>query len=384
MTTKEEDIVDHLVCARTHDDIYFFTNKGRIFASKVYELPATSRQSKGTPVVNIIQIGQDEKVTAILTVGKNQKNSLKYFIMATDHGQIKKTEIEKYENIRKTGIIAIGLKGKDELKWVKISSGNDVIVEVSEKGQAICYQEADVRPMGRSASGVTGVRLRSGDKVMSMDVVPGEVWPFGTDKKVASEPNMLIVLENGFGKRTMLKHFHIQKRGGMGIRAASCTARTGNVIGMHIVYSEKGDVVLASRKGQFIRMELRNIKKLGRDTQGVTLMRLKDGDKVSSVALISPEVEDESLDQPAMNFDEPKPDLPSKGNSTENNSKPNKPTKSKGDIGTVEFGSEPSQSVSALKKPNLNVKFYNTGVVINPNDNSGSEKNLDAKDESAM
>ena len=288
MTTKEEDIVDYLVCARTHDDIYFFTNKGRVFKSKVYELPATSRQSKGTPVINIIQIGQGEKVTSILTAAKNN-NGNKFFIMGTVLGQIKKTEIEKYDNIRKTGIVAMGMKPNDELKWVKTSSGSDVIVEVSEKGQAICYHETDVRPMGRSASGVTGMKLRSNDKVMSMDVVAGDCWPAEDSKKSLSEPDMLIVLENGFGKRTMIRHFHLQKRSGMGIRAANCTPKTGNVIGMHIVHSEKGDVVLASQKGQFIRMELSKIKRLGRDTQGVTLMRLRAGDKVSSVALIVPD-----------------------------------------------------------------------------------------------
>lgn len=364
MTTKEEDIVDHLVCARTHDDIYFFTNKGRIFASKVYELPATSRQSKGTPVVNIIQIGQDEKVTALLTVSKNDKDKFKYFIMGTDHGQIKKTEIEKYENIRKTGIIAIGLKGKDELKWVKISCGNDVVVEVSEKGQAICYLESDARPMGRSASGVTGMRLRAGDKVMSMDVVPGENWPI-EDKKVANEPCMLVVLENGFGKRSQLRHFHVQKRGGMGIRAASCTPKTGNVIGMHIVYDEKGDVVLASRKGQFIRMELKNIKKLGRDTQGVTLMRLKENDKVSSVALILPD-ENNGDDQGTLSLnldDQPETEIKESPKAKE--------TELKVEIHNYKTpvtdkiaDAKESKPVSAIKKPDVTVKFYNSGVDI--------------------
>ncbi|MCL5410483.1 MAG: DNA gyrase subunit A [Patescibacteria group bacterium] len=286
MTTKEEDIVDYLVCASTHDDIYFFSNKGRVFKSKVYELPASSRQSKGTPIVNIVQISQDEKVTSILTIPKN--NGSKYFIMGSKKGLIKKTEIAKYENIRKTGIIAVGLKGNDELKWVKTSGGSDIIVEVTTKGQAICYPETDVRPMGRSASGVAGVRLRKDDEVMAMDVVSGNNISFN-EKDNSRGPDMLIVLENGFGKRTMLKNFHLQKRGGMGIRAANCTPKTGNVIGMHITYSDAGDVILASRKGQFIRMELAKIKRLGRDTQGVTLMKLRAGDKVSTVALILPE-----------------------------------------------------------------------------------------------
>jgi len=355
MSTKEEDIVDHLVGAKTHDDIYFFTNKGRVFKSKVYELPATSRQSKGTPVVNIIQISQDEKVTALLTVPKN--NHAKFFVMGTVMGQIKRTEIEKYENIRKTGIIAIGLRSNDELKWVKVTSGKDVIVEGTEKGQAICYQEEDVRPMGRSASGVCGMKLRPQDHVMAMDIVANECWPH--KEKNPIEPDMLIVLENGFGKRTMLKNFHIQKRGGMGIRAASVTPKTGNVVGMHIVYNDKADVVLASQKGQFIRMELKNIKRLGRDTQGVTLMRMRTGDKVSSVALILPEddiTEDKS--QPLVfppGGGEVVPQNPSL--------KPGKPIAStipgsKSDC----IEGEPLSSV--IKKPNMNVKFYNNKTLI--------------------
>ncbi len=286
MATKEDDIIDYLSCANTHDDIYFFTDRGRVFKSKVYELPATSRLSKGTPIVNIIQIMPKEKVTAILTVPKG-KNNNHFFIMGTRDGQIKKTEIEKYDNIRKTGIIAIGLKGNDELKWVKTSTGNDVIVEVSEKGQAICYHEVEVRSMGRSASGVTGMRLKKDDKVMALDIVSPQQYVFDeNEKNIQKGPDMLVVLENGFGKRTKLGYFHLQKRGGYGIRAANCTEKTGNLIGMNISYSDAGDVVLASQKGQFIRMEMKNIKRLGRDTQGVTLMKLRSGDGVASVALI--------------------------------------------------------------------------------------------------
>lgn len=357
MSTKDEDIVDFLTSAKTHDDIYFFTNKGRIFSSKVYELPATSRQSKGTPVVNIIQIGQGEKVTAILTVAKDCKD--KYFVMGTVKGQIKKTEIDKYNNIRKTGIAAIGLKPGDELKWVKTTSGNDVVVEVSEKGQAICYLESDVRPMGRSASGVTGMKLRSSDQVMAMDVVSGENWP-EENKKNAIEPDMLIVLENGFGKRTMLQHFHLQKRSGMGIRAANCTTKTGNVIGMHITYSDAGDVVLASQKGQFIRMELKKIKHLGRDTQGVTLMRLRDNDKVSSVALILPEKNDKIADI-VENNDKPDKSSP----------KPKKePEIAKDDANAGSKKVSPTPKTGKVLPPepkaqnNLNVKFYNNQNVV--------------------
>lgn len=306
MGTKEEDIVEFLSGCHTHDDIYFFTNKGRVFKSKVYELPATSRQSRGTPVVNIIQIGPDEKVTSLLTVGESN-NGHKYFIMGTRAGMIKRTEINKYNNIRLSGILAMGLVKGDELRWVKTSSGEDAVVEVSEKGLAISYLESEIRPMGRSAGGVRGIKLRGNDNVMAMDVV-GKDFVDAFDehaKRIAID--MLIVLENGFGKRTNLKNFHLQKRGGMGIKAANCTDRTGNVIGMHITYSDKGDVVLASNKGQFIRVALKDIKRLGRDTQGVTLMRLDSKDKVSSVALIAPE--EESAEEPTIdNFENEPPE----------------------------------------------------------------------------
>lgn len=287
MTTKEEDIIDYLVCANTHDDIYFFTNKGRVFKSKVYELPATSRQAKGTPVVNIIQIGPDEKVTSLLTVPKEDIQS-KFFIMGTEHGAIKRTEISKYDNIRKTGIIAIGLKPKDELKWVNTSGGHDVIVEVSRLGLCICYKEDEVRQMGRSASGVMGMKLRQSDSVIAMDVVTEDKAKFNAPTTHRGA-DLLVVLENGFGKRTMLRNFNLQHRGGMGIKVANCTSKTGTVVGMHITYLEDGDVVLATKKGQFIRMALKTIKRLGRDTQGVTLIKLKEDDKVASSGLILPE-----------------------------------------------------------------------------------------------
>ena len=288
MTTKEEDIVEYLSCCHTHDDIYFFSNKGRVFKSKVYELPGTSRQSRGTPVVNIIQIGQDEKVTSVLTVSeKSSKN--KYFVMGTRKGMIKRTEIAKYNNIRNSGILAMGLDKEDELKWVKVSNSFDAVVEVTEKGLSISFLETEIRPMGRSASGVRGIKVRQGDNVMSMDVVSGQYVNAFDERAKQMGIDMFIVLENGFGKRTLLKNFHLQKRGGMGIRAANCTARTGNVIGMRITYSDEGDIVLASKKGQFIRVALKDIKRLGRDTQGVTLMRLDKDDKVASVALILPD-----------------------------------------------------------------------------------------------
>lgn len=294
MSTKEEDSVTHMVTASTHDVLYIFTDSGRIFSNKVYEMPATSRQSKGVPIVNILQLSQNEKVTAILPVSKNKKIEGKYFVMTTSKGIVKRTEIAKYQNIRKTGIAAIKLKTADNLKWVSISSGKDIIVEVSGRGLCICYRESDVRPMGRSAAGVIGMKLRSGDYVVATDIIKNGEQYFAES---AGFPDLLIVLENGFGKRTMIKNFHVQNRGGIGIKAANCTAKTGNLIGAEVINDDLGDAVLASNNGQFIRMSIKTIKRLGRDTQGVTLMRLRGKDKVSSVTIIRPEDESDQTEE---------------------------------------------------------------------------------------
>ena len=354
MTTKEEDIVEYLSCCHTHDDIYFFTNKGRVFKSKVYELPATSRQSRGTPVVNIIQIGQDEKVTSVLTVSEKEVGN-KFFVMGTRNGMIKRTEIEKYKNIRNSGILAMGLSKGDELRWVRVSNGSDVVVEVSEQGLSISYLESEIRSMGRSAGGVRGIKLRPDDHVMVMDVVPHQYIDAFDERVKRIGIDMLIVLENGFGKRSGLKNFHLQKRGGMGVRAANCTSRTGNIVGMYITYSDEGDVVLASQKGQFIRVALKDIKRLGRDTQGVTLMRLHKEDKVASVALILPDKEE----KPDKNINQ---DLNTKIKLPEGNQKieqkkpqnnPKKPLNSE----SSEIKTDEKRDVNEVKEPLQNLQF---------------------------
>lgn len=397
MTTKEEDIVDHLVSAYTHDDVFFFTNKGRVFKSKVYELPATSRQSKGTPIVNIIQIAPDEKVTSLLMVPKEGSGD-KYFIMGTRSGMIKRTEITKYDNIRKTGIIAMGLKGGDELRWVKTSEGNDVVVEVTENGLAICYEEQQVRSMGRSASGVRGMKLKGEDKVMAMDVIDKDKAIFEENGSKYYGPDMLVVLENGFGKRTMLKHFHLQKRGGMGIKAANITPKTGKLIGMHITYSEEGDIVLASKKGQFIRVALQTIKRLGRDTQGVTLMRLKSGDKVSSVALILPEeeteeeVEGEKINNKKENIKEKKTskaDDVEKEDTLQKTDKTNtkkarnvEKSEAKKSLNVKKYDDKKVEEETKENSQQLNITSYDSNIEVEKNEKkSKSEQVLKPKDE---
>lgn len=274
MTTKDEDSVTELRVADTHDDILFFTSKGRLFRSKVYELPAASRQAKGTPLINVIQLGPDERVSTLITSKSKDLMGEQYFFMGTIRGVVKKTRIDAYQNVRATGIIAMKLDAEDELKWVRVTSGTDQILIVSKFGQAVRFHETDVRPMGRSASGVRGMRLRSDDEVIALNTV--------------KDPNneLVTVSQRGFGKRTKIGLFHIQRRGGIGLRAARVTDRTGKLIGTQLVEDELGDVVMISEQGQTIRLPLKSVKRLGRDTQGVTLMRLsgKD-DKVASMTV---------------------------------------------------------------------------------------------------
>lgn len=280
MTTKEEDAVTELRVADTHDDILFFTSKGRLFRSKVYELPSASRQAKGTPIVNVIQLGPDERVSTLITAKSADLADDHYFFMGTKRGVVKKTRVDAYQNVRATGIIAMKLDMDDELKWVRITSGSEQLLIVSRLGQAVRFHETDVRPMGRSAAGVRGMKLRSADEVIALNVV--------------KDPNneLLTVSTLGFGKRTKIGLFHIQRRGGIGLRAARVTDRTGHLVGTQLVEDEIGDVVMISEQGQTIRLPLKSVKRLGRDTQGVTLMRLKN-DKVASMTVFTNQEQEE-------------------------------------------------------------------------------------------
>lgn len=277
MEQKEEDIVEHLLSTWTHNDIMFFTNQGRVFTNKVYDLPAASRQSRGQALVNFIQLGPDEKVTAVITVDSKENGGDKFFFMGTKAGMVKKTEIKAYRIIRKSGLIAVKLRPGDELGWVRTVSDNDKIMLVTRKGQAIAFPESEVRPMGRSATGVRGINLKKDDEVMALDVVSGRA------------PDLLVVSEKGLGKRTSFAHFREQHRGGVGIKALNITERTGTLVEALVVSGEGGDVAIVSEKGIVIRVPLKSVKRLGRATQGVRLMRVGAGDRVASVALIQKE-----------------------------------------------------------------------------------------------
>lgn len=272
MTTKEEDVVDHLVLTNNHDMVLFFTNKGRVFRLKAYEIPAASRTAKGQAIVNLIQLGPDEKVTSLNTFNKDTAG--KYLFMATKLGTVKKTALTDYANVRANGLISIKLDAGDELRWVKQTSGSDEIVMSTALAQAIRFKETDVRPMGRATRGVRGIRLRTGDSVVGMDVVePGM--------------QMLVIMENGYGKRTKVDQFTTHARGGVGIRAGVVSDKTGKTLDVRALGSATDDLVIVSTQGQVIRLALKDVSLIGRATQGVRIMRLKDGDKVASVALIS-------------------------------------------------------------------------------------------------
>lgn len=272
MTTKEEDVIDHLVAASTHDWLLFFTNKGRVFRLKAYEVPVAGLQAKGVAIVNLLQLQPEEKITSMIKIEKDRPSD-GYLFMTTVEGTVKKTPVKDYDNIRNNGLITIKLDKDDELRWVNISSGEDEIVVSTALGQAIRFKESDVRSMGRAARGVRGVRLRAGDKVVGMDV--------------ADETRKLLVMsENGYGKMTKTSNFPTHKRGGIGIKAAVVTAKTGPLITVQALDAEATEILMISTKGQTIRVGLKDIPTLGRTTQGVRVMRMNDDDAVASIGLI--------------------------------------------------------------------------------------------------
>lgn len=280
MTTKEEDIIDQLVPASTHDYLLFFTNRGRVFRLKAYEVPAAGLAAKGVAAVNLLQLQPEEKITSIIRHEKNASDE-GYLFMATVKGTIKKTPLKDYANIRTNGLIAIKLDDGDDLRWIKKTTGeNDIIISTSA-GQAVRFNEKDARPMGRAARGVRGARLRPNDWVVGMDVV--------TD----AEQTLLVISEKGFGKKTKAENFPSHKRGGVGIKAAVVTAKTGPIISVQTIDPEATEAILISKNGQTIRLGLGDIKLLGRTTQGVTIMRLAEGDSVSSIGLIADKKDEE-------------------------------------------------------------------------------------------
>lgn len=273
ITTKEEDLISQIVPANTHDWLLFFTNRGRVFRLKAYEVPASTLASKGVAAVNLLQLQPEERITSIIGRPKDADDE-GFLFMATKNGTVKKTPLKDYSNIRTNGLITINLDKDDELRWIKQTSGsNDIIISTSA-GQAVRFNEKDARPMGRSARGVRGVRLRPNDWVVGMDVICSE------------DQTLLVISEKGFGKRTKASNFPSHKRGGVGIKAAVVTAKTGPIISVQTLDEDMTEAILISKNGQTIRLALSDIKLLGRTTQGVTIMRLGNEDAVSSIGLM--------------------------------------------------------------------------------------------------
>lgn len=278
LTTKESDTVAQLITASTHDFLSFFTNKGRVFRLRAFDVPAAGLQAKGTPVVNLLSLQPEEKVTSIIKYSKDEAQSGDgYLFMATTNGTIKKTKAKEYENIRANGLIAIKLDDGDELRWVRRTSGNDDVIMSTAFGQAIRFNEQDARSMGRSARGVRGIRLRPGDKVVGVDVVDPS-----NDKA-----KLLIMGERGYGKITKASNFPVHKRGGIGTKAAVVTAKTGNIMTVRSLDNDTKEIIVISASGQTIRLAISSISVLGRATQGVRIMSLGAGDLVASVGLVA-------------------------------------------------------------------------------------------------
>ena len=294
LTTKETDTVSQVFSSMTHDDLLFFTTKGRVFQLKAYEIPQSlSRTAKGQALVNFLQLAPNETVSKILSM--SHLKNYKYLVMVTTHGVIKKVDIEDFTKVRKSGLIAISLKEDDTLEWVTPSTGKDEIVLVSSLGQSIRFKESDVRAMGRVAAGVKGIKLKGDAVIVGMGIVD--------NKK--ENPQLLVVMANGFGKRSDLGLYKVQKRSGSGIRTAKITSKTGEIVSAMLIYKgdDVNDLLVMSKKGQVIRLSIKAVNKLGRDTQGIRLMRFKmKNDTVASVTFLEKEEAKKEKPQSGLNL----------------------------------------------------------------------------------
>ena len=278
IATREEDFVKQIFTASTHDTILFFSNKGKLYKLKGYEVPEAGRTAKGTAIVNLLSLDPGEKISAVIPIQNFAEG--KYLLMATKNGLIKKTALTEYNSSRTTGLQGITLKDDDELITVRLTDGEDNVVLVTREGMCITFDEKDVRPIGRVAQGVIGIRLSDEDEVIGMEsVIAG------------GKATLLAITENGFGKRTELDEYRVQIRGGKGVITYKITPKTGKLVGVKIA-TEDDDVMLITDTGTIIRLQVKDISVLGRSTQGVTLMRTSDGGKVVSIETLTPEIED--------------------------------------------------------------------------------------------
>jgi len=282
MTTKQSDEIDSILSLKTHDDLLFFTDRGRVFKSKVWEIQEGTRQAKGQAVINLVNILPGETVHTVLAVNKDSDKD-NFILLATKKGVVKKTSIDKFKNIRQNGLTAIKLDENDQLSWAKITSGEDQVFLVTKNGKCIRFQETDTRPMGRHTRGVRGILLKDEDYVVGMDVFPASIG------KITKENfrHLLVTTEKGIGKRTNVYLYPIQKHGGVGVKVANLTSKTGTVAAAQVVSQDDDQVILISKKGITIKMSIKNIPTLSRNTKGVILMRFKsDEDKLNAITVL--------------------------------------------------------------------------------------------------
>ncbi|MBI2642607.1 MAG: DNA gyrase subunit A [Candidatus Wildermuthbacteria bacterium] len=282
MKTMGEDIVEHFLYGQTHDSMMVFTDSGKLFQTPVYEIPEGTRVSKGRGLLNFVDITPEDKVLTLFSMGKEDTAAgIKNLVMITKDGVIKKSAFTDFKNVRRSGLIAITLKKGDLLRDVQKTTGEDELLIVTKLGQSIRFREKDVRVMGRQAAGIHGIRLKKGDEVIGMDVISNVKVQMSN---VKSENFLFILSENGYGKKTDVKEYRLQSRGGSGIKTANVTAKTGNIVFARILNGAEEDLIVISRKGQVIRTPVTSIPKISRSTQGVRIMRLDPGDKVASAA----------------------------------------------------------------------------------------------------
>ncbi|PIP17702.1 MAG: DNA gyrase subunit A [Parcubacteria group bacterium CG23_combo_of_CG06-09_8_20_14_all_35_9] len=279
LAPKEGDVVEHFFTTTTHSNLLFFSTSGKVFQLKAYDVPVASRTAKGQAIQNFLQISSQEKISAVLSF--TELKDFEHLVMVTKKGLIKKVAIRNFENVRRSGLIAIKLREGDELRWAKASGGKDEIILITKNGQSIRFYEKDIRPMGRGASGVRGIRLKGDDKVVGMGII--------MEKVPEIRYQLLVIMENGFGKRSSLKNYRRQYRGGSGIKTAKITQKTGKIVSAGILDAkEKGekDLIIISSHGQVIRLPIQSVSILGRATQGVRLMKFKGEDRIASVTFV--------------------------------------------------------------------------------------------------
>jgi DNA gyrase subunit A len=274
MKVKDEDGIAHIRYAKTHDNIIFFTNKGKVYQLRAYEIAESSRISKGTAIVNLLNIETGEKVESFVVLNKDRKQG--FVFLTTRNGTVKKTALSEFENIRRNGMIAIKLDPGDELVWSNITDGKNDVLIFTKQGKAIKFNEASVRPLGRATMGVQGIKIDSTDQVIGMDIIAK-----------GANPTLFTIMENGLGKKTPVSQFPLQGRAGQGVKLAKVTPKTGTVAVAQIIPAGCEEIIITSRKGLIVKLAETSIPKLSRDTQGVILMRFSDpSDRVTSATCI--------------------------------------------------------------------------------------------------